>query len=240
MSQAPDRGANMVMIAGSDNIILPSQPLCTISGTPFHTLHATQGANHLFCFSKEVQVLDDSDDVIDEVGRERVHQSDWLLSHTHTLTWSCTTRLQSVLDSLEQLGIMLVDQHSHPVLFLEKAPRATIVSVLRSHKRKSVYFNAFCFALSCTAASWIADRYEQVFETKDFDWSGHVLEALACYSADEWLDRLDSRKSQVFDLQQWQLLYRIADEFRAEFGAPVIVCQQQQQHIRHTCAHLQH
>ena len=87
MAQAPARGANMVLIAGSDNVVLPSRPLRDMHGTPFAELRATPGANHFFCFSKEVQVLDETDELISEVRttndgsereRERESMDGWL------------------------------------------------------------------------------------------------------------------------------------------------------------------
>ena len=124
----------------------------------------------------------------------------------------------------EQLGVMLVDENSHPTLFIEKAPRAVILEQLAAHRRRSVFFNAFCFALSCEAATWIASRYAAHFQTKDFDWSAHILEPLACYDAAEWSARFYAKRSQPFqDVAVWNELYTIAVEFRALFGAPVIV-----------------
>lgn len=91
LAQAPGRGNDMVFIAGTDNVFLPSVPL-RVGATPF-----AQSKANLFYFSKEVQVLDASNQVISE----------------------------ELLASLTQLGIMLCNDKAEPILFLEKVRDVT-------------------------------------------------------------------------------------------------------------------
>lgn len=55
---------------------------------------------------------------------------------------------RETLEGLTQLGIMLVNEKSEPILFLEKVSTDRILEVLRAHKKRSVFFNTFYFAMT--------------------------------------------------------------------------------------------
>ena len=63
LSQCVDQGKDLILIAGTDNVLLPSQPLTDVSGIRLNELRDS----HLFFFSKQVCVLDHSNCVIDWV-----------------------------------------------------------------------------------------------------------------------------------------------------------------------------
>jgi len=195
LSEAPHRGKNMIVIAGTDNVFLPSQKLSTVDGTPF-----AQCKNHLFFFSKEVQVLDEKDQVADK----------------------------ETLDGLTQLGIMLLNDKSEPILFLEKVSTDRILEVLRQHKKRSVFFNTFYFAMTREGGKLLQQLYSRpasngkpIYELNGFDWSMHVLEALATPSSEAWAKR-NNRKFVQSDAD-WQLLFELGQEFKAKLGAPAVI-----------------
>ncbi len=77
LSQAPNRGEGLVVVAGTDNVLLPSTYSIYSSTAPSGVMHFSSAlprdvdhpsgpGNHLFFFSKKVQVLDDEGNVISQ------------------------------------------------------------------------------------------------------------------------------------------------------------------------------
>jgi len=139
---------------------------------------------------------------------------------------------ESVLQSLTQLGIMLVDHNNTPTLFLEKPTIPEVLSVLKQYGKSSVYFNAFYFAFTKPAARFLVSLYARpkksdgtpFFETFDFDWSTHVIEPFAAQSKELWEKRYNPDQAKIFDnFDDWMCLYEFAQEFKHRFGAPSVV-----------------
>lgn len=209
-SQAPNEGKDMTIIAGTDNILLPSQNLQTIDGRKFKDVKN----GNLFFFSKEVKVLDDSDNIIDI----------------------------NVLPFLEQLGIMIVDSEtSFPIEFMEKVKKNIILDTLKRNNKKSVFFNAFIFSCTSLACKTLWEIYSQplidnssilYYECKDFDWSSHIIEPLAILGSNkskeekinEWKTRWNDKQKKIFSNESdWLNLLLFAERFISICGHPVVI-----------------
>ncbi len=59
------------------------------------------------------------------------------------------------------VGIMLLNEKSEPILFLEKVGTDRILEVLRQHKKRSVFFNTFYFAMTREGAHKLQDLYSR-------------------------------------------------------------------------------
>eukprot|EP00771_Trimastix_marina_P001914 gnl/Trimastix_PCT/3024.p1 GENE.gnl/Trimastix_PCT/3024~~gnl/Trimastix_PCT/3024.p1 ORF type:complete len:571 (-),score=94.81 gnl/Trimastix_PCT/3024:48-1760(-) len=201
LGDSPHQGRDMVLVAGTDNILLPSA----------FPLHAGQRRfaqcvdRHFFFFSKEMPVLDEQGNPVS----------------------------QQELDALAQLGVLILgDDGATPIEFAEKAPPDEIVRICRAHGRRSVFINAFIFALTKPAAQYYVEAFTQpsragarpLYLAQDFDWSRHVLEPLTIETQVEWDARYTEKQRCVFpDVADWNRLYAIAREFKAKFGPPAAV-----------------
>ena len=204
LSKAPQ--SDFTIVAGTDNIFIPSQPLATLNGTPF-----AESKGNLFFFSIEKKVLNERGELISE----------------------------AILDSLEQLGIMIVDENaSKPIEFIEKPPRQQILQVLQKYNKKSVFFNSFVFGFTRQGKAKMIELYSQkvpnaeenYFQRKDFDWSAHVLEPLSICSNPS-LNTFEDKKNywmarwnnEIFNEAEWLNLLLFANQFVNECGAPVVI-----------------
>lgn len=201
MSQAPEGGRGMVFVAGTDNVLVPSTfPLRTVKGELFSDLETIPS---LTLFSKAVAVLDESFEPLPNAP----------------------------LDMLEQLGILVVNEEGRPVEFLEKVPKERIVAVLQHHRRRDAFFNAFVFGFRKEAMNLMVEMYSRPTNanpyvsfgvTKDFDFSGHVLEALICADQEAWMRRHD-RKGPFPHVEDWKELFRLAQQFKERMGPIAVV-----------------
>jgi len=200
-AQAPNGGRDIVFLAGTDNIVVPEvYPLRTVDGQLYSSLPT---APSLTLFSKAVAVLDDDYEVLPDAP----------------------------LKMLEQLGILVVGDDGVPIVFLEKVPRATIVAVAKKHRCRSVFFNAFHFAFSKAAARLVVEMYSRptiadpevaYFQTKGFDFSGHVLEAFVCSDHESWVARHDA--GGPFPAQEdWEQLYKFGADLKKTQGPICVV-----------------
>ncbi|KAL6043558.1 hypothetical protein QOT17_023831, partial [Balamuthia mandrillaris] len=225
LAQAPNKGMDMVMVAGTDNVLLPSRPLripATSSFLDRETGKHQNQDNGLFFFSKKVPVLNENGEPVTE----------------------------TILEELSQLGIMLVDpKTSYPFLFLEKIPPQQILSVLQAHKQTHIYFNVFYFLFRKQAARVLVESFDskfyalnsrgqrhgqpslsEFFEANkiEFDWSSHFIEPLILGDEKAWEAKWQNNEKgiqQTFrhSKQHWMKLFEVAAEFQRAFGRAVVV-----------------
>lgn len=130
-----------------------------------------------------------------------------------------------VLERLAQLGILFVDQATHTaVAFREKpTPEQTLADLAR-HGARSVYVNAFVFAMSVDAARVLRALWSRplpstgapLYTRSGFDWSAHVLAPLAAVHGGQVPG---SDASGVFAAaDDWALVCQCAQSFHEQFG----------------------
>ncbi|KAJ4461644.1 hypothetical protein PAPYR_1757 [Paratrimastix pyriformis] len=204
LAQLPNRGRDMVVIAGTDNVFLPSNYPLLVGQSPL-SAHPVAG---LYQFSKDALLMDE--------GQQEVLSADRVREMTQLGVM--------VLDPATG---------AHPVLFHEKPTAQAVVEICRTHKTSRLFYNAFCFAMTKEAARFLVGRFSApshqdpqtpLYLLPDLDWSTHVLEPLAAQSVATWEARwAGSQQAIIRHSADWRALWDIAQEFKGRFGAPAVV-----------------
>lgn len=128
---------------------------------------------------------------------------------------------------------MFSDQNGSSVCFIEKPTRAQVEENVKRFDVDFVFCNAFVFAMGGDAAQGMREIYgaaklstgKLLFESAEFDWSGHVLSPLSLVHAradpSEWFSsvyRTASSKKYFPADSDWKIIFDLAREFYARFG----------------------
>ena len=99
---------------------------------------------------------------------------------------------ESVITTLSELGILVADHETDvPILYVEKPTRDQILQVLERHNQDQLFVNAFFFGFSTDSSRFLVESYGSMtasdpsltfFETKNFDFSTHIVEPICLAS----------------------------------------------------------
>jgi hypothetical protein len=140
--------------------------------------------------------------------------------------------LRETFENVSQLGIMFADASGASVQFVEKPTYEQIEENVKRFDSDLVFCNAFVFAMSREFAAELRRVYSarlstglRLFESTEFDWSGHVLTPLSLVHAKErvavWNSpscRTASSRKYFPNDGDWEVIWKCAEELYRQFG----------------------